>query len=362
MASRPTVAEGRVSALLLAWFDRHRRDLPWRRTHDPYRIWVSEVMLQQTQVSTVVAYYSRWMARFPSLEALAGASEDEVLGAWEGLGYYARARHLLAGARAVLERHAGELPSTAAELRELPGIGAYSAGAIASIAFGRREPVVDGNVRRVLCRLEGLRGDPTRAPLARRLGEVARRMVPEERPGDHNQALMELGAMLCTPENPGCSRCPLEKLCLARRQGMEQELPELPRRARTTPLRVAAAIVERRGRLLLVRHPEGATRWAGLWQFPNAEVRRTESARACALRALREQVGLAATVGELVLSLRHAVTRYRVTLHAFRCRAERGQARTLQVAELAWKTRSDLGAIAMPAAHRRLARALGGPS
>jgi A/G-specific adenine glycosylase len=347
-----------VSGPLLAWFDRHRRDLPWRRTPDPYRVWVSEVMLQQTQVSTVLPYYTRWMARFPTLAALGRASEDEVLGVWEGLGYYSRARRLLAGARTVVERHGGRLPETAAELRRFSGIGPYTAGAIASIAFGQPEPVVDGNVRRVLCRLWGLRGDPTRAPLAGRLGDLARRIVPAERPGDHNQALMELGATVCTPVNPDCSRCPLGHGCLAKRLGIQHELPELPRRPEPTPLHMVAAIVERRGRLLLVKVPLGASRWAGLWQLPSSEVRKRETAEAAAARTLAELVGLTATVGEHFLSLRHAVTRYRVTLDAYRCRAERGSARSLGVADVGWKTRHEVGELALPAAHRRLVRAL----
>jgi A/G-specific adenine glycosylase len=349
------------SRLLLAWFDRHRRDLPWRRTRDPYRIWVSEVMLQQTQVGTVLPYYERWMARFPTLARLARASEDDVLGIWAGLGYYSRARRLLAGARAVAREHAGQLPQTAAELRRLSGIGEYTARAIASIAFGQAEPVVDGNVRRVLCRLFGLRGDPTRAPLARRLGELARQLVPAKRPGDHNQSLMELGATVCTPDRPDCPRCPLARVCVAKQRGLEAVLPELPRRPRSTPLCMVAAIVERRGRLLVVKLPEQAPRWAGLWQFPSSEVGQSETAEAAAARTLKELVGLSATAHQHFLRVRHAVTRYRVTLDAYRCRAERGSARALGVAEVAWKAPSELEELALPAAHRRLARALAEP-
>jgi A/G-specific adenine glycosylase len=343
---------------LLAWFDRHRRDLPWRRTRDPYRIWVSEVMLQQTQVGTVLPYYERWMARFPTLARLARASEDEVLGVWAGLGYYSRARRLLAGARAVAQERAGQLPKTAAELRRFPGIGEYTAGAIASIAFGQTEPVVDGNVRRVLCRLFGLRGDPTRGPLARRLGELAGQLVPALRPGDHNQALMELGATVCTPDRPDCARCPLAQGCVAKQRGLAAVLPELPQRPRPTPLHMVAAILERRGRLLVVKLPEGASRWAGLWQFPSSEVGKTETAEGAAARTLEELVGLTATAHEHFMRVRQAVTRYRVTLDAYRCRAERGSARALGVAEVAWQAQRELEGLAMPAAHRRLARAL----
>ena len=194
-----------IAPALLGWYDRERRDLPWRRTRDPYAVWVSEVMLQQTRVATVVDYYTRFMHRFPSLQALAEAAEDDVLKIWQGLGYYRRARALLAGARAVVAKHAGRLPAEPARLRELPGVGPYTAGAIASIAFGVREPVVDGNVTRVLCRLYALAGDPERAPLPQRIRRLASELVPAKRPGDFNQALMELGATLCTPRAPDCS-------------------------------------------------------------------------------------------------------------------------------------------------------------
>ncbi len=193
---------------LLAFYDARRRDLPWRRDPDPYRVWVSEVMLQQTRVDAVVPYYERWLRRFPTLHALATAEPDEVLRAWEGLGYYARARNLHRAARVVRERHAGDVPSEPAALRELPGVGDYTAGAIASIAFGRREPAVDGNVRRVLARLLDV-ADPPPA----RLRAVAAALVPAERPGDFNQALMELGALVCTARVPRCADCPVRGVC-----------------------------------------------------------------------------------------------------------------------------------------------------
>ncbi len=218
-----------IRARLLAYFDREKRDLPWRAESDPYRIWVSEVMLQQTRVETVLPYYERWVERFPTLEALAEADDEEVLKAWEGLGYYSRARRLHGAARVVRERYAGELPGTAEELKELPGVGEYTAGALASIAFGRAVPAVDGNVRRVSSRLFDL-PDPKPGEVRK----LAVSLVDPVRPGDFNQALMELGATLCTPRAPSCRDCPLEELCAARARGAEEERP-LPRRKKEVP-------------------------------------------------------------------------------------------------------------------------------
>src|SRR5262245_36972849 len=237
-----TMEARKIRAKLLAWYDRNGRDLPWRRTRDPYAIWVSEVMLQQTQVKTVLGRYAHFLGRFPSVGALARAREADVLHAWQGLGYYSRARRLHQAARAVHERHAGLIPRSREGLLRLPGVGAYSAGAVASIAFGERVPVVDGNVVRVLTRLFALAGDPGRAPLRARLWDIASELVPDGRPGDFNQALMELGATLCTPRGPASGRCPLARECRARARGTADRLPELPARARTTEVRVAAAL------------------------------------------------------------------------------------------------------------------------
>jgi A/G-specific adenine glycosylase len=359
MVSRRARSYPDVSRLLLAWFDRHRRDLPWRRTREPYAIWVSEVMLQQTQVSTVLPYYRRWMERFPSLGALAEASDDEVLFAWQGLGYYARARRLAAGARVVQRDHGGILPSSVEELRRLPGVGRYTAGAIASIAFDVAEPVVDGNVTRVLCRYYGLRGDPTHAPLARRLWEMAREILPSHRPGDHNQALMELGATLCTAQGPRCADCPLAKSCAARASGQQAELPTPPVRPPLTPLAMVAAVVRSRGRLLVVKLGAQATRWAGLWQFPSGEVRPGETGVESVARVAREQAGLTVVVKDLIVRVRHGVTRYRVTLDAYHCTAGHGRAVPRGVDKVAWKLPVELGELALPAAQRRIVQALG---
>jgi A/G-specific adenine glycosylase len=258
-----------IRRALLEHYDRTRRDLPWRGDSDPYRIWVSEVMLQQTRVETVTGYYRRWLERFPDLESLANATPDEVLMAWQGLGYYRRARNLHAGANVVRERHGGAVPSSFEALRALPGVGEYTAGALASIAFGEAVPAVDGNVRRVLARLHD-----RPAPTPSWLRDVAALLVDPIRPGDWNQALMELGATVCTPREPACDTCPLRSRCRSRMAGTQRERPA-PARKKAVPRKAfaTAVLVDPLGRVLVVRRPEDGL-LGGLWSFPDASVKR----------------------------------------------------------------------------------------
>ncbi len=340
-----------IPRALLAWYRRRRRDLPWRRTGDPYAIWVSEVMLQQTQVATVIPYYERWMRLFPTLSALAAAPESRVLKAWEGLGYYARARNLRRAAAQVLREHGGRLPDTAEALRRLPGVGRYTAGAVASIAFGRREPVVDGNVARVLCRLQRLRGNPKTPPLAERLWRIARAWLPPRRAGDFNQALMELGATVCLPRNPLCPACPLRRRCAARARGEERRLPRAPRRKALPHVEGAIGVVRHAGRILIDRRkPEGLL--GGLWEFPGGKIEPSETPEACLRRELREELGIEADVLRPLTVLRHAYSHFRVTLHVFECRLRRGHAQPLACAECRWVRPADLRNYAFPAANR----------
>jgi A/G-specific adenine glycosylase len=315
-------------------------------------------MLQQTQVATVRDYYERWMARFPTVGALATANEADVLHAWQGLGYYSRARNLWHGAREVVERHAGRVPRRAAELRALPGIGPYSAGAIASIAFGERAPIVDGNVVRVLCRLFALRGDPARAPLRGALWQIAAALVPEGAAADFNQALMELGATVCLPRAPRCTDCPVARSCKARRDGIAERFPQTAPRRPIEAVRRVAALVWRRGRVLAVRVPANAPRWANLWEFPNVEIAARESAGHAARRAVAIAVGLAVEPGELFATVRHSVTHHRITLEAYRCEALRGTLRARGCGAFRWMAPPELESLAMPAAHRKIARTI----
>lgn len=313
MALAPDVREaGRLRATLLGWYRRNRRRLPWRATRDAYPVWISEVMLQQTTVKAALPYYERFLERFPTLASLAVAREEEVLALWSGLGYYHRARNLVRGARHVLTRHAGEFPRTLEAALAVPGVGLYTASAVLSIAHGLALPVVDGNVRRVLARLFALRGPRWRreAPYYNLAGEL----LDDRSPGDFNQALMELGATVCTPRAPACPACPLARRCQARAEGLQAALPEARPRRRAEPVRVAAAIVHRGDRVLLVRRPEG--RLLGrLWELPQTAL---ESGPPPELaRELRERHGLELRVGPLVARARHAITFRRIVLEAY---------------------------------------------
>jgi A/G-specific adenine glycosylase len=347
-----------LHASLLDWYERQRRALPWRASRDPYCIWVSEIMLQQTQVATVIGYYERWMQRFPTLERLANAEESEVLLAWEGLGYYSRARNLQSAARRVLQNHGGALPRTLAELRSLPGIGAYSAGAIASIAFDLDEPAVDGNIVRVLCRLFALDGDPSRAPLRERIWRLARQLIPAGRARDFNQALMELGATCCTPRAPRCERCPVRKHCAAQAEDNVEAYPNPKARPKVTHVRRAAAVIQRSGKVLVVRAPPDAPRWAGMWQFPDTELGAEDEGPSVLEKSVAESTGVIVNALDRIGNLQHQVTRFRIAIDVYACRPKSGRPRPLRYAEVRWMAIAALGTLAMPAAHRKIARSL----
>lgn len=338
-----------VRPRLLAWYDAHRRDLPWRASVDPYRVWVSEVMLQQTRVEAVVPYFARWLERFPTLDSLAQAPLDDVLKQWQGLGYYSRARNLHRAAREVADRFGGRVPDNVEQFRALPGVGRYTAGAVQSIAFGHAEPVVDGNVRRVFARWTD-QSSPTDAALWR----LAEALVPGERPGDLNQALMELGAVICTPRNPRCGACPVREHCRAHAAGTQAERP-LPKRARPLPHEdVAVAVIERAGRWLLTRRPVDV-RLGGLWEFPGTVRRRGEPTAAAARRAGREAAGLPVLPGAELGRVEHGFTHLRVTYHPVRCTAPAGDAQALGCDAFAWVLPAEIDAYALPKAQQLIA-------
>ena len=262
-----------ISGLLLAWYDRHARVLPWRGIHDPYRTWVSETMLQQTRVETVLGYYERFLERFPTIAALAAAPEDDVLKLWEGLGYYSRARNLHKGAQQVVAEHGGVIPADVDALRKISGIGPYTAGAIASIAFDRAVPAVDGNVIRVVSRLKGIRENVGIPSVRRMLEGEAAALVPQERPGDFNQALMDLGATICVPGTPACEKCPLQSECDAFSAGDAEDLPVLPRKNPPKEFEYDVCLIFSGDRVLMRQRTEAMRR--GLWVFPMVEGRNT---------------------------------------------------------------------------------------
>jgi A/G-specific adenine glycosylase len=319
----PAVQPSRAAAVrrrLLAWWDAGRRDLPWRaragEQPDPYRVWISEVMLQQTRVDAVIPYYARFLARFPTLETLAAAPPDEVLRLWSGLGYYARARNLHRAARETLARHGG-LPADPAALRALPGFGPYTTGAVASLAFGARAAAVDGNVTRVLSRVFLVDAPPASRAARTRVAALADGLVPADRPGDFNQALMDLGATVCTKPVPACAACPLAGACEARAAGREREVPPARVRAAPRELEVACAVVRRRGALLVARR-DGEGLLGGLWELPCAEVAPGADA-ATALRAALAARGLDVAPGAELADVVRTLTHRRLTLRAVRC-------------------------------------------
>ncbi len=346
-----------IAAALAAWWKKHDRDMPWRRTSDPYAIWVSEVMLQQTQVATVIPYYRRWMARFPDVASLAAAAQADVLKCWEGLGYYSRARNLHKAAGEVMTRFGGELPSAPADLLTLPGVGRYTAGALASIAFGLDEPVLDGNVERVLCRTLAIRTNPRQARTARTLWSAARRLIPPGRASEVNQALMDLGATLCTRRKWSCEACPLADLCLANARDLQDALPAKPRRPLTPHHTIAVGVIRKRGRILIGRRPQDAM-LGGLWEFPGGKVEPGESLPDAVRREVAEEVGIEVAVGEEIIAVNHAYSHFSITLHAFACRHLAGRARPLACDACKWVRLDELSAYAFPRANTKIIEAL----
>jgi A/G-specific adenine glycosylase len=341
-----------IRRALLGWYDRNRRDLPWRRTKDPYRIWVAEVMLQQTTVRTATPYYESFLKRFPTLTSLAAEPEDEVLASWSGLGYYHRARNLHRGAQHVSERHGGRFPKTIEAALAVPGVGLYTASAILSIAHDQPLPVVDGNVRRVLARLLALHG-----PEYRRDGPYynrAEELLDRERPGDWNQALMELGATVCTPRRAGCAACPLRGHCRAHALGVVDSLPEGRARRAPVDVKVAAALVEKDGRVLLVRRPEG--RLLGrMWEVPQTSLE--SRGRPDLERELLERHGLRVVPGPLAVRARHAITFRRITLEGYRARLRLPPPTDPE--RFLWARPEEVAALPVSSSTRKLLRGLG---
>jgi A/G-specific adenine glycosylase len=341
---------------LLDWYSRHARSLPWRDHPDPYAVWVSEIMLQQTQVAAVIPYFERWMARFPTLESLAESPQEHILQIWEGLGYYSRARNLHRAAQVVVHEHNGQIPAERKLLEKLPGIGRYTAAAIASMAFGRDEAALDGNIRRVLARLFDLRLPARSLEGERQLWALAEAHLPPGRAGDYNQALMDLGATICTPRQPDCEVCPLSDLCQARTLGVQAERP-VPVPRRTQPhYTVAAAIIQRDDKVLIAQRPANGL-LGGMWEFPGGKLEPGEDLVTALRREIREELDASVT-GECHFGeYRHAYTHFKVTLHAFRCRlaSESNEPRPVEADGLAWELPAALAEYPMGKIDRQIA-------
>jgi len=338
-----------VAPLLLDWYARAGRELPWRGTRDPYRVWLSEIMLQQTGVAAVIPYYERFLSAFPDVMALAAAPVEEVIELWAGLGYYSRARNLHAAACRVAGEHGGRFPATREELTALPGIGRSTAGAILSIAFDLPAPILDGNVRRVLCRLFAWRDDPRSAAAERQLWAWAEALTPLERPHDYAQAIMDLGATLCVPRNPACERCPLRESCRGRALGIAADLPRR-RRKKTTPTRVQVALLlERDGHFLVRRRPLSGM-LGGLWEFPSVAVPADGDSASAGGRLLQELGGQGEP--QLAGGVAHVYSHFKLDLRLYRALA----AETLHVAEGSerrWLTATELAGCPLHGAHKK---------
>jgi A/G-specific adenine glycosylase len=351
----------RLAERLLAWFDSSARDLPWRSTSDLYAIWVSEIMLQQTQVATVITYYQRFMARFPTVASLAAADEHEVLRLWEGLGYYRRARQMHAAARRIAAEHASHFPETFDEVLALPGIGRYTAGAILSIGRDARLPILEANTIRVLSRLAGYRGDTSSTAGQRLLWSVAEQLLPERRSGQFNQALMELGALVCTPKLPECVRCPAQGVCAANQSGLQHSIPAPKRPKAFEDVAETAVVLRRRdGRVLLRLRPAGE-RWSGLWDFPRfalslaATSNREQEVNTQLLRLTGQRAGEFTRLA----TIKHGVTRFRITLQVLQARIARVNSRSLpRDTKFLWLQPHELATRALSTTGRKIARML----
>ncbi len=347
-----------ITSNLLEWYARHARQLPWRDDPAPYKIWVSEVMAQQTQVNTVIPYFNRFMEKFPTIEELANAPLQEVLVTWEGLGYYQRARNLHNAAQKIMAEYGGLLPSNAQDLRSLPGIGPYSAGAIASIAFGLDEPALDGNIRRVLSRLFDV-SEPVNTPSGeKRLWQLAKDHLPARMAGVYNQALMELGALICTPNLPKCPECPLTQFCQARLLGVQDQRPVKQTKHKTPHVTVTAAVIQKKDKVLITQRPlQGLL--GGMWEFPGGKLQDGEELGACLIREIQEELGVAIQVGEPFGVYHHAYTHFRVTLHAFLCSLVNGdKPKPIQVNDIYWSKIPELSSYPMGKIDRQIATKL----
>lgn len=347
----------RIAKQVVDWYVQQQRDLPWRRTRDPYAIWISEVMLQQTQVETVIPYYHRFLTRFPKVEALARSRLQEVLKVWENLGYYSRARNIHAAAGEILRRHHGRIPDTMEDLQGLPGIGPYIAAAILCFAFGKRIPTVEANVNRVLCRLFNIRTPLDRSDTRKRIYALAEDLVPKGTSSFFNQGLMDLGATVCTPLNPACNRCPLATHCQALELGVQEELPLKKKKGPLPHKRMTAAIfMDRKKRLLIVQRPPRGL-LGGLWKFPGGECMAGESLDGALRRTVKAELGIRAYVKKPLASVKHAYTHFRTTLHGFHCRRV-GEPENLGCSRWAWAAMSDLAGLPFSKVDRKIMEAM----
>ena len=347
-----------LSDRILPWYAHYGRKQLWRgEPPEPYEVWVAVIMLQQTRVETVIPYLERWLANFPTVFDLAHASEQEVLSVWEGLGYYSRARNLHKAAAIVMEEFGGELPRSLPDLRRLPGIGRYTAGAVASIAFGMDAGALDGNLKRVFARVFDV-SEPSDSPTGEAvLWDLAEKTLPAGRAGTYNQALMDLGATVCLPRNPACSHCPLADICRASLLGIQEQRPVLKVKVKGPHFTVTAAVLRRDDKVLLAKRPSKGL-LGGMWEFPGGKVEPDESLQSCLAREIHEELGVDIHVGQPFGIYEHAYSHFSITLHAFLCELVDGEPRAIEAAELAWVPPAELKQYPMGKVDRQIAQSL----
>jgi A/G-specific adenine glycosylase len=341
---------------LLAWYQQRGRDLPWRQTRDPYAIWISEIMLQQTQVQTVIPYYQRWLATFPTVKDLATADQQTVLKLWEGLGYYARARNLHRAAQQLVAEFAGQFPSSLAEALTLPGIGRTTAGGILSAAFNAPTAILDGNVKRVISRLVALPISPKRAEA--QLWQWSEQLLDPDHPRDFNQALMDLGATVCTPRQPACESCPWQPVCQAYQHQLQSILPM---REPTTPLpfkHIGVAVIWNQQQQILIDQRKQSGLLGGLWEFPGGKIEAGETPEDCIVREIREELGIEIAVGEHLITIDHAYTHFKVRLIVHHCKHLSGEPQAIECDAIRWVTLDQIDQYPFPKANTQIIDAL----
>lgn len=336
---------------LLTWYHRNKRDLPWRRTKNPYHIWLSEIMLQQTRVETVTPYYERFISEFPVITDLAKASLDSVLKLWEGLGYYARARNLHKSSQIIQDKYNGKMPISFEKISGLPGIGRYTAGAICSIAYSQKVPVLDGNVIRVLTRIYAIRGDPQKNIINQKLWQLATDLLPRKSPGDLNQALMELGATICTPRNPACVLCPVNTYCESLKNGLMDKIPFKKRKKLLPHYHISAGVIWKNKTILISQRPYDGL-LGGLWEFPGGKQEKGESLQQCLKREIKEELDIEIQVNDFIMKVNHAYSHFAITLHVFHCRYMKGKPRKIGCVDFKWIRPTELRKYAFPAANQ----------
>ncbi|CAN5304245.1 A/G-specific adenine glycosylase [soil metagenome] len=339
---------------LVEWYQRNKRDMPWRNTSDPYRIWISEIMLQQTRVDTVIPYYERFLDAFPAVEDLAEADQQQVLKLWEGLGYYSRARNMHKAAMEVINKLDGVIPDTYKELIKLKGVGPYTAAAISSIAYKEKRAVVDGNVIRVLSRYYGIKDDIRRSAVKNEIQELADAIIPEDYPGDFNQAVMELGATVCTPKNPDCAYCPLSVNCFAFNSVETEIIPYKSPKKKVPHHQIGVGIItDRKGRLLIALRPDDVM-LGGLWEFPGGKQKADESIKQTVSRELEEELDVEVKVNNKFMEVKHAYSHFKITLHAYWCTIEFGTPKPKSSSALEWVTIEEINKFPFPKANKML--------